>query len=383
MAPGRNDPCPCGSGKKYKKCCLGRATQTAVPPRPILTERRFFCVVTSYCTEAALAEAVRSGEMIHPYVLIKMRDDPRFLDSARPADRAKIMHLWRASKVAAMSTEEIETRLYLTGVLDYDRTGFIELAKPRESAWTIAEDWGRPLMGLNLMEQDFLGLAACELWRRLCPQRPSIEMLDDWLCEGYAFAAEQNPAEALAAWWKFWESLRPRVTPRMKNLSQAGEILFPHMSQFLSNWSGDFRMEALNTVHHNPACGEIGLRFIQEVFELLPDEDADLNLSGDMAMLLFDLHRRAEAEQICERLIRNHPDRAAGYVLLSDWLWRQFLNHGRDAPPLERAIHLLERAINVPMRDAEDYDVPARLADLRESLAKAKAGTGEVHADQI
>src|SRR5665647_2278244 len=21
MTPGRNDPCPCGSGKKYKKCC--------------------------------------------------------------------------------------------------------------------------------------------------------------------------------------------------------------------------------------------------------------------------------------------------------------------------------------------------------------------------
>lgn len=21
--PGRNDPCPCGSGKKYKKCCWG------------------------------------------------------------------------------------------------------------------------------------------------------------------------------------------------------------------------------------------------------------------------------------------------------------------------------------------------------------------------
>ncbi len=21
--PGRNDPCPCGSGRKYKKCCLG------------------------------------------------------------------------------------------------------------------------------------------------------------------------------------------------------------------------------------------------------------------------------------------------------------------------------------------------------------------------
>jgi SEC-C motif-containing protein len=24
--PGRNDPCPCGSGKKYKKCCLDKAS---------------------------------------------------------------------------------------------------------------------------------------------------------------------------------------------------------------------------------------------------------------------------------------------------------------------------------------------------------------------
>lgn len=23
-AVGRNDPCPCGSGKKHKKCCLGK-----------------------------------------------------------------------------------------------------------------------------------------------------------------------------------------------------------------------------------------------------------------------------------------------------------------------------------------------------------------------
>ncbi len=28
--PGRNDPCPCGSGKKYKKCCLGKGP----PPAP-------------------------------------------------------------------------------------------------------------------------------------------------------------------------------------------------------------------------------------------------------------------------------------------------------------------------------------------------------------
>lgn len=38
---GRNDPCPCGSGKKYKKCCLDKdeaARRQAPPPRP--TARR-------------------------------------------------------------------------------------------------------------------------------------------------------------------------------------------------------------------------------------------------------------------------------------------------------------------------------------------------------
>ncbi len=28
--PGRNDPCPCGSGKKYKRCCLDRDQAAAL-----------------------------------------------------------------------------------------------------------------------------------------------------------------------------------------------------------------------------------------------------------------------------------------------------------------------------------------------------------------
>jgi tetratricopeptide (TPR) repeat protein len=42
--PGRNDPCPCGSGKKYKKCCLPReeaARPAAAPPeKPFIAELR-------------------------------------------------------------------------------------------------------------------------------------------------------------------------------------------------------------------------------------------------------------------------------------------------------------------------------------------------------
>lgn len=32
---GRNEPCPCGSGKKYKKCCLGINAAISTPPAQI------------------------------------------------------------------------------------------------------------------------------------------------------------------------------------------------------------------------------------------------------------------------------------------------------------------------------------------------------------
>src|ERR1017187_7891504 len=44
-AIGRNEPCPCGSGKKYKKCCLERdeaqARQSRPAPLPAVPENSF------------------------------------------------------------------------------------------------------------------------------------------------------------------------------------------------------------------------------------------------------------------------------------------------------------------------------------------------------
>jgi hypothetical protein len=39
MQPGRNDPCPCGSGKKYKKCHLAQDEAEARASRPRVVER--------------------------------------------------------------------------------------------------------------------------------------------------------------------------------------------------------------------------------------------------------------------------------------------------------------------------------------------------------
>jgi len=52
--PGRNDPCPCGSGKKYKKCCL--ANQEAA-------EREQLAEAEARRTESAAANRLHLQEM--------------------------------------------------------------------------------------------------------------------------------------------------------------------------------------------------------------------------------------------------------------------------------------------------------------------------------
>ena len=46
---GRNDPCPCGSGKKYKRCCLGLMFTTSWDKSKVQNEI-FICQI-SQCGE--------------------------------------------------------------------------------------------------------------------------------------------------------------------------------------------------------------------------------------------------------------------------------------------------------------------------------------------
>jgi hypothetical protein len=41
MKIGRNDPYPCGSGKKYKKCCLIASADSQIAPIPVEVIKKF------------------------------------------------------------------------------------------------------------------------------------------------------------------------------------------------------------------------------------------------------------------------------------------------------------------------------------------------------
>ena len=59
-APSRNDPCPCGSGKKYKKCCLSKEKISREPaPPPGSSDSASAWDRLPFAERAQIAEEVR------------------------------------------------------------------------------------------------------------------------------------------------------------------------------------------------------------------------------------------------------------------------------------------------------------------------------------
>ena len=74
--PGRNDPCPCGSGKKYKRCCLGQGEKAA--PERLSPQFRF--EPGSYGGPGAFVPSIACLKQVQPddwkyyFVLVRPED---------------------------------------------------------------------------------------------------------------------------------------------------------------------------------------------------------------------------------------------------------------------------------------------------------------------
>ncbi len=65
MKTGRNDPCPCGSGKKYKHCCLSVARAVNDELSDLLSEQEFDSIEgMQAATDTLVAKQNQKGKMI-------------------------------------------------------------------------------------------------------------------------------------------------------------------------------------------------------------------------------------------------------------------------------------------------------------------------------
>jgi len=76
----RNDPCPCGSGKKYKHCCLDKPPQKAAAriglPLFLAVVAIAFGGLVGYSKGAVPGIIVGAGGLIIVGLVIALRDPP-------------------------------------------------------------------------------------------------------------------------------------------------------------------------------------------------------------------------------------------------------------------------------------------------------------------
>lgn len=157
---GRNDPCPCGSGKKYKKCCLPKARQKH----------------------------------------------------------------WTLKEIRALSTGEILSKLGELGIDVTEEGFLQEVESFYSASDLAENWWKTYGVTAKGFDEDFPWMAALVLWERLAPDVMSSEKLDDMMEEGYRLCAGEREDEGCRVWLEVWEHLKERFTPEMKSIEDAERV---------------------------------------------------------------------------------------------------------------------------------------------------------------
>lgn len=105
---GRNDPCPCGSGKKYKRCCLGKADSVA-PVEKLSPLFRFepgsYGRLGAFVPSIACLKQVRPDEWEYHFVIVRPEtvhdeEESAVAEATRDLNRAFAGHSRRVGDLA-------------------------------------------------------------------------------------------------------------------------------------------------------------------------------------------------------------------------------------------------------------------------------------------
>ncbi len=255
-----------------------------------------------------------------PYVVAKEFEQSKLFEKMKQQEPKKARLFWTPSRAANTRTKELVSKLRKLGV-DASREAYLELSKSHTSAWEISTVWCSGLKKRpSSLDESFLGVAACELWKRYCPERPSVEMLDDSMQEGYKLMMQGQAPAACDRWAAVWEVLHPRLQPEMLTCDSATVVF--EGTQSLFNWVQDYTLELHNAALDEPRYAEVGVRLCEQVLAQFRSETGlfHLNFRADLGELHYLAGRAEEGERVLRALIHDHPDSAVGYARLAELL---------------------------------------------------------------
>ncbi len=258
---GRNSPCPCGSGEKFKKCCIDKV----IPSIP---------------------------------------------------ETSRDYH-WSCKEIEELTTKEIISKLREFGVY-FDEGQFQKDVESFYSACELADYWKKIFTITAIrFDLDFIWMACIVLWKRLAPDVINSEQLGDLMQEGYDLVqaeGKDKTVEGCKLWLQVWDHLKHRITKDMKSIEDA-EKVFSGM-QSLYNWCQDLEQELHNAGIHERSFYQKRIEYCREFYSFFPNSDEllTINMKRAEAESYFSLGKVEEGDQAFEALIEEFPDNVWGYI---------------------------------------------------------------------
>ncbi|MCG7850304.1 MAG: SEC-C domain-containing protein [ANME-2 cluster archaeon] len=351
----RNDPCPCGSGKKYKHCCLKKDAK----------------VNQKY-----------SGKRPFIGCLTIMRIDQEFKDNPKkfeelgknygyPIDREKMkesmLHSWDFNKIRKMSTKEIIDKLHSLNI-KFSVDDFKRQAGNYISSIQLAKDYyftqDHHAKG---WDEDFILLAIYELWKRIIPDQVNIEMIDDEMQEGYDALKSDKLNECIEKWSRAWKTIVTIVPAYIDSVEEADQFMLEPLTQSIYNWCQDFEMELLNAGLQDKSYFKKRIEYCNKFYRLFPETD-DLiiqNMLRAEAESYAELGEFETADKLFGDLVNKYPDSIWGYVGWGDmYNWAKFIDKGFPNYKKAEEIYLC----GLEQCDDENNAISDRLEDLKKKM---------------
>lgn len=266
---GRNNLCPCGSGKKYKKCCIGKV------------------------------EKLVFGEACN------LEDDFKsYLDSG-----------WSYDEVREMSKTEIIEKLGEFGIA-FDKKDFLRDVETFYSGQDIAEKWFKTFrVTAKGFDEDFPIIAASILWERLSAEPVlSREQMSDLIDRGFEYLDDNDSIAACDLWFKVWEAVKYRHNSEFKNLEFLDKQY--DRSFFVSNFCQDLEQELHNAGFDDKVYFEKRICYCREFLACFPDEKELIihNMRRAIAESYLSLNNGEQAELEYKKLVQEYPENPWGYI---------------------------------------------------------------------
>lgn len=332
MKIGRNDPCPCGSGKKYKKCCIPKYDQ----PVKLAAKPKIYA-----------KNILRSWE----------EDD--LLDTSFLAG------LWTPQKVRQMSDQEILEKLHELKI-NLTREQFIQdIERQCDTDLIIAEWQTRYSYEAKGWDEDFPFLALRELWDRWTPDYFGIHRIDEMAEEMEESHSDESQLRQLENIWKVIKDhvILPYGIHSFHAI-HSRFVLFYDLESLFFDYESELIAECRVDLEKQEEHFAKLIALYEDILLTLSDIPLQnrLNIQNFIAQAYFYMGNIEKGEVLYQQLTDGNPTWAWGYVS-----WGDMYNFTGSFPNLlnkEKAEDIYRRGLQ--FCKSEDRDVlRERIKDLK------------------